>query len=196
MAKKPSRNEIWQTLAEEMGGVFVMNRRGKPQGVQFEAGPWQVLLDSYTQSNGNSSQTYTRVRAVFRAKDDLRFSVYRKSIFSGLGKALGMKDLEVGMPPLDEAYIVQSNSIGKVQSLLIRREIADPLITLNSGKLHVRRFRKRGLREPGWVVLTYETTAKRDVDLIRLMVKLVDASIQHLGRIGSAETDPVPVSVL
>lgn len=196
MAKKPSRNEIWQTLAGEMGGVLVKNRRGKPKGVQFEAGSWQVLLDSYTQSNGDSGQTYTRVRAIFRAKDDLRFRIYRKSIFSGLGKALGMEDLEVGMPPLDEAYIVQSNSIGKVQSLLIRNEIAGPLITLNSGKLHLRKFRKRGLRESGWMEVAYETAAKRDLEQTRLMVKLVDASIKHLGRIGTAASDPVPVAVL
>jgi len=196
MARKPGREDLWRTLAGEMDGVIVSDRRGKPKGVRFEAGPWQVILDSYTQSNGNTSQTFTRVRSVFRAKDDLRFRVYRKSVFSGLGKALGMQDLEVGMPGVDEAYIVQSNSIGKVQSLLMRREVADPLIALNAGKLHIRRFRKRGFREPGWMEIVYESTVTKELDRMRLMVKIVFAAILHLGRTGTASNDAVPVPVL
>jgi hypothetical protein len=166
------------------------------KAVRFDTDAWQVILDTYTQSNGETSQTYTRVRTVFRARDDLRFRVYRKSIFSGLGKAFGMQDLEIGMPPVDEAYIVQSNSIGKVQSLLMRREIADPLVTLNAGKLQIRPFKRRALREPGWMELVYEATGVvRDGERLRMMVALLQAVIRHLGKIGTAAGDPVPVEI-
>lgn len=196
MPRKPSKEELWKVLADEMGGTVIANKRGKPRGVEFANGKWRVYLDSFTTSSGESSQTYTRVRSVYRAKDELRFRIYRKSIFSGLGKALGMQDLEVGMPGVDEAYIVQSNSIGKVQSLLMRREIARPLESLNAGKLHIRPFRKRGFREPGWMELVYETTVTKDLDRLRMMVHLLHAGIEHLGRTGTAGNDVLPVTVL
>ena len=39
-------------------------------------------------------------------KDGFRFKIYRKTVFSGLGKMLGMQDIEVGYADFDEAFIL------------------------------------------------------------------------------------------
>jgi hypothetical protein len=69
------------------------------------------------------------MRAPFVNPDGFRFTVYRKGVFSGLGKLLGMQDIEVGDPGFDEAFIVQGNDEARVRSLLadpkLRAMIAD-----------------------------------------------------------------------
>jgi hypothetical protein len=62
--------------------------------------------------------TYTRLRAPFVNTDGFRFTIYRKSIFSGIGKFLGMQDIEIGDRFFDEDFIIQSSNRIKVQTLL------------------------------------------------------------------------------
>jgi hypothetical protein len=50
--------------------------------------------------------------------DGFRFNIYRKSIFSGLGKWLGMQDITVGDPFFDDEFIVQGNDEAHVRRLL------------------------------------------------------------------------------
>ncbi|MGH7503451.1 MAG: hypothetical protein ACREL7_17130 [Longimicrobiales bacterium] len=196
MARKPRKDEVWKALAAESGGTLVHDRRGRVRGVRFKADAWVVVLDSYTQSSGKTSQNYTRVRSVFRARDDLRFRIYRSTIFSQLGKRFGMQDLEVGVPGVDEAYIVQSNSVGKVQSLLLLRDVAGPLVVLRAGKLEIRPFRQKGINKAEWMELVYEVSGViRDANRLRIMVSMLEATIRHLGKNGTASRDAAPFEI-
>ena len=71
----------------------------------------------YGLSPKNSRVTYTRMRAPYTNTEGFRFTIYRKSIFSGLGKMLGMQDVEVGDPVFDDAFIIKSNNEARVQNL-------------------------------------------------------------------------------
>src|SRR5947199_210805 len=75
--------------------------------VQAHVGPWTVTLDTHVVSNGETSTTYTRMRAPYVNPDGFRFTIYRKGFFSDLGKLLGMQDIEVGDPEFDEAFILK-----------------------------------------------------------------------------------------
>jgi hypothetical protein len=44
--------------------------------------------------------------------------------------------------------------------------------------------------------IVYESTVTKELDRMRLMVKIVFAAILHLGRTGTASNDAVPVPVL
>src|SRR5208283_4831734 len=102
----PSRDEIWQQFATAIGGN--MTEGGFCSGGKVEAahGQWIITLDTYTVSTGKSSIAYTRMRAPYVNPDGFQFTIYRKGIFSNIGKKLGMQDVTVGYPQFDEDFII------------------------------------------------------------------------------------------
>ncbi len=125
----PSKDEVWRELCQEIGAEFVEGGFWKGNKVQAHVGPWAITLDTYEDSSGDSSTTYTRMRAPYVNPDGFRFTIYRKSLFSGLGKILGMQDIEVGDPEFDEAFIIKGNDEDRVRVLFsdpkIRQMIED-----------------------------------------------------------------------
>jgi hypothetical protein len=113
----PSKDEVWRQLCQEIGAKFVEGGAWKGNKVQVIVGPWTVTLDSFTVSTQNSQVTYTRMRAPYVNPEGFRFTIYRKSVFSGLGKMLGMQDIEIGDAAFDEAFIIKSNTEPRVQHL-------------------------------------------------------------------------------
>jgi hypothetical protein len=116
----PSKEEVWRQLSQEIGADFVPRGFWNGSKVQAHVGPWTITLDTYTVSSGESSQTYTRMRAPYVNPDGFRFTIYRKGFLSDLGKLLGMQDIEVGDPEFDEAFIIKGNDELKVRDLFAR----------------------------------------------------------------------------
>jgi hypothetical protein len=112
----PSKDEVWRQLGEGIGADFVQGGLWKGAKVQAHVGPWTITLDTHTESSGEHGTTYTRMRAPYVNPDGFRFTVYRQGVFSGLGKLLGMQDIEVGDPDFDEAFLIQGNDEEKVRS--------------------------------------------------------------------------------
>lgn len=132
----PSRKEIWQQLSQDVGGRFHGGDFLTPSAVQARADDWIITLDTFTVSTGKSSQTYTRLRAPYFNPEGFRFEIYRATLFSGLGKGLGMQDIDVGHPRFDEDFVIKGNAPGRVRRLFdnerIRRLIdAQPKIRLS-----------------------------------------------------------------
>ena len=123
----PSKEEIWRQLCSEIGAQYVQGGFWKGDKVQAHHGQWTITLDTYTVSHSDGhrrySTTYTRMRAPYVNKDGFRFTIYRKSIFSGLGKLLGMQDVEVGFPEFDEAFVIKGNDEGKLRALFANPRI-------------------------------------------------------------------------
>jgi hypothetical protein len=120
----PSREEVWKELCGEIGADFIDGGFWKGDKVQAHVKGWTVTLDVYTVSTGHNTMTFTRMRAPFVSQDSLRFRIYRKSIFSGLGKMLGMQDIEVGYSSqFDDDFIVQGNDETKIKALFANPEI-------------------------------------------------------------------------
>jgi hypothetical protein len=132
----PNKDEMWRQLCQEIGAKFVEGGGWKGNKVQAVVGPWTVTLDTYTVSTGKSSVTYTRMRAPYINSEGFRFTIYRKGVFSGLGKMLGMQDIEVGDPKFDEAFIIKGNNEPRVQHLFADKQLralvqAQPAIMLD-----------------------------------------------------------------
>jgi hypothetical protein len=119
----PSKEEVWRQLSEETGAEFVEGGFWKGSKVQAHVGPWTVTLDIHTVSSGESSTTYTRIRAPYVNPEGFRFTIYRKGFFSELGKFLGMQDIEVGDPEFDEAFIIKGNDEDRVRALFTEPKI-------------------------------------------------------------------------
>jgi hypothetical protein len=192
--KQPSKEESWTALAARRGGAVVTDRRGKVKQVRFPLDPFEMVLDTYTVSNGQSSQTYTRARLLFPLREEFRFRMHRRSVFSGIGKFFGMQDLEVGQPGLDRDFIIKADSLGKIQALLLRSAVNRALLTLRAGTFETRRFRKRGVDTTAVRELVYSTGGVlRDGAKLDALVDLFADAAPHLVKAGSAWAEPVAI---
>lgn len=132
----PSQKTIWRQLSREVRGQFHEGGLLTTTAVQARAGDWIITLDTVTTGDGKTNQTFTRLRAPYFNPERFRFEIYRASIFSGLGKALGMQDVGVGHPRFDQDFVIKSNKPGRVRRLFdnprIRKLIdAQPRIHLS-----------------------------------------------------------------
>jgi hypothetical protein len=113
----PSKKEVWYQLAEEINANYIDGGFWKGDKVQVRVDNWIVVLDTYTVSTGKSSTTYTRMRAPFVNLDNFYFKIYNKSIFSDVGRMLGMQDVNIGYEEFDEEYIIKGNNEQKLRQL-------------------------------------------------------------------------------
>ena len=111
-----SRKEVWKQLSEEINANYIESSFFKGPRIELKHNNWTIYLDTYTVSTGKSSITYTRMRAPFIIQKKFLFKVYRKGVFSNIGKALGMQDIEIGYDYFDNDYIIKGND-----EILLRR---------------------------------------------------------------------------
>ena len=185
----PSKDEVWQLLSQEIGAEFVKGGLWKGNKVQAHVKPWTITLDTYTVSTGKSSVTYTRMRAPYINPEGFRFTIYRKSIFSDLGKFLGMQDIEVGDPEFDEAFIIKGSDESKVVSLFSNSKIRQMIQDQPKIRLEVK-------DSEGWFdskfpedvdELYFQVDGEiKDVERLKALFDLFAAVLDQLCRIGSA----------
>jgi hypothetical protein len=185
----PSTHEVWQQLSTEMGARFVDGGFWKGDKVQATHGPWTITLDTYTVSNGKTSTTYTRMRAPFVDPEGFRFTVYRKGIFSDIGKRLGMQDIEIGDQAFDQSFILKSNQESKLRELLASSKILDLIgqqpqiyfsVKDDEGFFHS--SFPEGVDELYFQVVG----VIKDVERLKLLYDLFAETLDQLCRIGSA----------
>ncbi len=121
----PSQEEIWSQFANEIGADFVNEGIWKAKKVVARFENWVVTLDTYTQSSGKTSTTYTRIRAPYVNKDGFNFKIYKSGWFSDIGKTFGMQDVEIGYPEFDEKFIIKGNDESKLRELFSSDKIRE-----------------------------------------------------------------------
>src|SRR5271166_943614 len=183
----PSKEEVWRQFSQEIGAEFVKGRLWNE--VQAHVGPWTITLDTYTESSGESHVTYTRMRAPYINPEGFRFTIYRKNLFSDLGKFLGMQDIEVGDPEFDEAFIIKGNDESKVRDLFANSKIRQMIQAQPNIRLRVK-------DSEGWFgpkfpenvdELHFEVVGViKNVKRLRALFDLFAAVLDQLCRIGSA----------
>ncbi|WP_419940288.1 DUF3137 domain-containing protein [Candidatus Palauibacter sp.] len=119
----PSREKIWRQLSRDVGGQFHAGGLFSQSAVQARTDDWIITLDTYTQRAGNTNQTFTRLRAPYFNPEGFRFEVYRAGLFSGLGKVLGMEDIEVGHHRFDRDFVIKGNAPRRVRRLFDNRKV-------------------------------------------------------------------------
>jgi hypothetical protein len=185
----PSTHEVWRQLSAEIGAQYVEGGFWKGDKVQATHGPWTITLDTYTVSTGKSSTTYTRMRAPFVDSDGFRFTVYRKGIFSDIGKWFGTQDLEIGDEAFDRDFILKSNQESKLKELLGSSKIQE--LIRQQPQIH---FAVKGDEGyfgssfPGGVdELVFQVVGViKDVERLKLLYDLFAETLDQLCRIGTA----------
>ncbi len=185
----PSKDEVWRQLSQEIGAEFVEGGCWKGTKVLAHVGPWTVTLDTYTESTGESSVIYTRMRAPYVNPEGFRFTIYRKNFFSDLGKLLGMQDIEVGEPEFDEAFIIKGNDESRVVSLFSDSKIRQMIQAQPKIRLEVK-------DSEGWFGPKFPDDVDelqfrligviKDLERLKSLFDLFAAVLDQLCRIGSA----------
>ena len=118
-----SRTQMWEVLAAQIGARYEPGRRfGHRERVVADVPPWRVVLDCY--STGEMPTTWhTRMRAAYVNADGFRFTVYRKGLFTGFGKLLGLQDVAVGYPEFDDAFVIKGNDEQKLRRLFANAKL-------------------------------------------------------------------------
>ena len=190
----PSQKEIWRQLSEDIHATYVDGGFWKGDKVQASHGQWTVTLDKYVVSTGKVTVVYTRMRAPYVNPDGFRFRVYRRGIFSNLGKFLGMQDVEIGHPEFDRDFIIKGSDEGKLRQLFANPKIR----TLIEGQRDIDFSVKD---DEGWFGSTFPDGVDelaflvvgiiKDVDRLKHLYELFAETLDELCRIGSAyESDP------
>ena len=190
----PSQKEIWRQLSEEIHATYVDGGFWKGDKVQASHGQWTVTLDKYVVSTGKVTVVYTRMRAPYVNPDGFRFRVYRRGIFSNIGKFLGMQDVEIGHPEFDRDFIIKGSDEGKLRQLFANPKIR----ALIEGQKDIDFSVKD---DEGWFGTTFPDGVDelaflvvgiiKDVDRLKHLYELFAETLDELCRMGSAyESDP------
>lgn len=190
----PSQDEIWGKMAADLGGSYQAGNWLSGGVLRYRSGEWEITLDTYTVSTGKSSATYTRMRAPFVNKDGLYFKIYRAGIFSGLGKMLGMQDIEILDPSFNDRFIIQGNNEEKIKWLLDDPELKTLIDRQPQILLEVK-------DDEGWFKSTFPEGVDelyfvcygvlRDEALLKGLFDLFSLTLRRLVQIDSAyENDP------
>jgi hypothetical protein len=194
----PSRKEIWRQLSDEIAARYVPGGFLKGDKVQATHGEWTVTLDTYVVSTGKVVMVFTRMRAPYVNPGGFRFTIYRKGIFSDLGKKLGMQDIEVGDEPFDQDFIIKGNDEARVRELLsdqkIRELIARQPEILFTVKDDEGWF---GPDFPDGVDELYFQVAGvvKEIERLKLLYELFSETLDQLCRMGAAYRQTPDVAV-
>jgi hypothetical protein len=194
----PSRKEVWRKLSEEIEAQYVPGTFWKGDKVVAEHGDWTVTLDTYAVSTGHATVVCTRMRAPYVNPDGFRFSIYRKTVFSGVGKLFGMQDVEIGDPQFDHDFIVKTTSESRVRELL-----GDPRIRELIAKQKEIQFSVKddegwfGSKFPDGVDELYFSVVGviKDTDRLKLLFDLFAETLDRLTRMGAADPGPANVQL-
>lgn len=190
----PSREEIWRQLSTGLEARYVSGGFLKGDKVEASHGEWTVTLDTYAVAAGKTVLIFTRMRAPYVNPSGFRFTIYRKGMFSGIGKWLGMQDIEVGDPAFDEAFIVKGTSESQVRALLSNPALRALIAAQPDIHFEVK-------DDEGWFGRSFPDGVDelyfnvlgviKDVERLKQLYELFAATLDELCTIGAAyEGDP------
>jgi hypothetical protein len=189
----PSQEEIWASLRAQIDAELVDGGFWRGDRLRMQAGDWTVTLDEYTQmvpaGKVHVHVPHTRMRAPFPNPTGFRFSIHRASVFSYLGKLMGMQDIDVGYPEFDEDFVIKSNDESTVRSLCDSVRLRE-LVTAQP------KFQLCVQDDEGWFgtkyppdidVLVFDVAERiRDTDRLKGIYDVFAETLAKLSRMGVA----------
>ncbi len=188
-----NRREAFQAAASQLDATFVAGRLSSGDKVHLEHGPWRVILDTYV-VNGQSPITYTRVRALYVAKEDFTLRISRRNVFTRIAELFGFYGLPIGDREFEHKYTIKSSNEPRGRSLMTDRRLRDLIKGQPSLRLEIRRcpWGKRRKTGDGVRAVTVGIPGViREPDRLVDYVLLVAATLDQLLRIGGAYNESV-----
>ena len=133
-----SKKEVFMQVASMIEGEFVKGSLFKGHKVISSYNNWDIVLDTYTQSTGNTSTKYTRMRATFLNTSDFKFRLYNNAILSEIGKMLGLQDVIIGDTLFDQKYILKGNDEQKLIEIFSNSKVKELMYEIDRLYLQVK----------------------------------------------------------
>lgn len=194
----PSKQEIWSQLSQEIGAAYEEDGFFKTGKMVLSHRQWEITLDTYTVHSGKSHITYTRMRAPYVNRDGFRFNIYRKSVFSWIGKLFGVKDIEIGDAFFDDEFIIQGEPEHLVGRLFSNSTVRQLLMDQPDIHLQVK-------DDEGWFSKNFPEGVDelyfqvvgviKDKERLKKLFDLFSAVLDELCRLGSAYEDEPKVTL-
>jgi hypothetical protein len=194
----PSREEIWRQFCAQTGSHFVPGGFWKGDKVEATHGPWTVVLDIYVVSTGKSAVAYTRMRAPYVNPDGFRFTVYRKSAFTEIGKWFGMQDVITGYDDFDHDFVIKGNDEQKLRRLFSSQKIRELIAAQPEIRFSVKDDEGKlwGNFPEGVDELLFQVVGViKDTERLKLLYDLFAETLDELCRMGSAYEQAPPVKL-
>jgi len=180
--------EAWRKVAGEFGGEVELDRREKPSRLYVPYHEWKIVLDVYTQSNGQYSSTYTRVRALFLRASPFSLRVTRRNPFHALGALVGYRPISIGYGQLDRTLFVRGDRADLARSMLRGTSLGQALLR-DPVRLVVTRPGKRIRRLAGETVGEVQLLKGgkvREVAKLSGMIQICTQALDELERLDVA----------
>lgn len=113
----PTMKDVLQAFSTEIQGQYKETGLFKEPRVDMTYRNWRLHLDVYTQSTGQTTIQYTRVRAAYVNTGAFKLTVYRQGMLSAIGKALGLQDIETGFEEFDAGHVIKGSDPEQVVRL-------------------------------------------------------------------------------
>ena len=111
-------DDTYQRVARSLGGRSVSGGVWHRPAIRFSHAGGQASIDIYS-TGGKHQKYYTQLH--LRWPDArLRCEVYPERFIVGIGKLLGMQDIQIGSPRFDARYLISGNSDEAIRRLLNR----------------------------------------------------------------------------
>ena len=192
--EKLPRRDAWTQVAAATGGRFHPGKRPAKDKVIITHGPWEVWLDTYVVSNGQTSVTYTRTRAYFLGRRHVSLLVRRRNLLDRIGEALGFASRPPVGRALTETYVVKGKPPTRIPSLFSGSHLGEAVMAVPSLRLEIKRApRKMRLKLGASAGVAVCRTTGVIVDPAHLvgLIEVVKEALEGLQRIGEADSRPL-----
>lgn len=191
---KLDKREAFRAAASHLDATFVQGKRSSGDQVHLEHGPWKLILDVYIVNNGQNPITFTRVRALYVAKEDFTLRISERSVLTRIAELFGFHGLPVGDQGLERKYTIKSSNEPRGRSFMTDRRLRELIMAQPSLRLEIRRlpWGRRRKSGDGIRAVAVQTTGviKNPEHLVNYLL-LVAATLDQLVRIGVAHKEPV-----
>lgn len=156
MLSAKARRRAWSEFADSVGLFFDQGGAlGSNMKVTGTYRGRQAVLDTFTRTSGTGDNrhttTYTRLMMTVNNPANVALTLDREGVFSKVGKALGMKDIQTGDSELDKHLIIKGQPEATVRAILSNSYLRQKLLQTRSIDIDVSmnqiHFQKQGFEK-------------------------------------------------
>lgn len=184
---KNKRKDVLQEAAATYGGTYVDEGGFRGFRVEFAWRHLPMILDSHTQSTGKSAVTYDRLRVAFKAANPFQLKIYKKSIFSGMAKALGAQDLLTGDAGFDGTFMVKGSDQDMVFDLFLEEALLRRMEQMSMFRVEITQrdpLTFQRMQDGELLLLIYALDRRRDVAAYGTMLDLGRHLLERMESLG------------
>ena len=110
--------DAWGRFAMNSGLILNPGSMFNTPRVSGDYKGFDYLLHTFSRGSGKSRTTYTGITMSFPKYVDRHLHLYQEGFLSKIGKAFGGQDIQIGNREFDEAFMIKSQTPGKVERIL------------------------------------------------------------------------------